>query len=49
MKVTVKVDILKQLEEQVQSLHIQLQQLKLQEEGFERLDSDIYLVEVYNA
>ncbi|MEW9671021.1 hypothetical protein [Ammoniphilus sp. 3BR4] len=49
MTVTVKSEVLKQLEEQVLSLQIQLQQLNQQEEGFDCLDSDYYLMEVYNG
>ncbi len=49
MTVTVKVEVIKQLEEQIKSLQTQLNRLSQQEEGFEKLDSDTYLMEVYNA
>ncbi|WP_164984905.1 hypothetical protein [Ammoniphilus sp. CFH 90114] len=48
MTVTVNVEVLKQLEEQIQSLQSQIKKLNQQEEGFEHLDSDIYLMELYN-
>ncbi|HJV46474.1 MAG TPA: hypothetical protein VJ824_12215 [Bacillota bacterium] len=49
MTVTVKVEILKQLEEQIKLLQSQLRTLKHQSEGFEMLDSDLCLMEVYNG
>jgi hypothetical protein len=49
MTVTVKVDVIKQLEEQIESLTYQLNSLKPKVEGFESLDSDRCLLEVYNS
>ena len=49
MTVTVKVEVIRQLEEQIKSLQSQLNLLSQQQEGFEKLDSDTYLMEVYNA
>ncbi len=49
MTVTVKVEVIKQLEEQIKSLQSQLKSLNIQDEGFERLESDFYFMEMYNA
>lgn len=49
MTVTVKVEVLKQLEEQIKSLQSQLQSLNSQDEGFERLETDVFFMEMYNA
>lgn len=49
MTVTVKVEVIKQLEEQIQSLQTQLKSLSVQEEGFERLETDLFFMEMYNA
>ena len=48
MTVTVKVEVLKQMEEQIKSLQSQLQSLNQKEQGFERLDCTAYIMEVYN-
>lgn len=49
MTVTVKVEVIKQLEEQIQSLQSQLKSLSNQDEGFERLETDFFFMEMYNA
>jgi hypothetical protein len=49
MTVIMKVEFLKQLEEQIKTLQKQLIHLKHQSEGFEKLDSDFSLMEVYNS
>jgi hypothetical protein len=49
MTITVKVEVLKNLEDQIRSLQCQLRSLKLEIDGFERLESDSSLLEVYNG
>jgi prefoldin subunit 5 len=49
MTITVKVEVLQNLEEQIRSLQSQLKSLRLEMDGFETLESDPFLMEVYNG
>ncbi|MGO4889787.1 hypothetical protein ACJ2A9_18735 [Anaerobacillus sp. MEB173] len=49
MTVTVDVKVLEEMEKKIESLTVELKQLKkVKAEGFEKLDTDCYLTEVYN-
>ncbi|HHY20696.1 MAG TPA: hypothetical protein GX525_02215 [Bacilli bacterium] len=49
MTVTVKIKVLQDMQEKIEKLQHELHELKTQQaEGFEQLDTDSFLTEVYN-
>lgn len=48
MTVTIDVKVLEEMERKIERLTKELKELKKPESGFERLDTDVCLIEAYN-
>lgn len=48
MTVTVEVKVIEDMEKQIKRLTRELKDLKKEENGFEKLDTDVFLIEAYN-
>ncbi|WP_179295563.1 hypothetical protein [Bacillus sp. FJAT-45350] len=49
MTVTVEVKVLEEMQKKIEKLTVELRELKkVERDGFEKLDTDMFLTEVYN-
>ncbi|MBO8170405.1 MAG: hypothetical protein H0Z33_00760 [Bacillaceae bacterium] len=49
MTVTVDVEVLEKMQKEIERLQMELKRMTRSVEGFEKLDTDGYLTEVYNS
>ncbi|GAB7388930.1 hypothetical protein BSNK01_27680 [Bacillaceae bacterium] len=49
MTVTVNVEVLRKIEQEIERLQDELRRMQNDASGFERLDTDVFLTEVYNG